>query len=101
MSVITKSEKSINLTENVYQREKWIKKLEKTAKAELSTENYALFEEYNNEMIRLSHSTFTRNKNLLHYVKFTKLYNDNWKNITEKDIKKLVGIIMERHSISK
>ncbi len=98
MSVITKAEKSINLTENVYQREKWIKKLEKTAKAELSAENYMLFEEYNNEMIRLSHSTITRNKNLLHYVKFSKLYNDNWKNITEKDIKKLVGIIMERHS---
>jgi len=98
MSVITKSEKSINLTENVYQREKWIKKLEKTAKAELSAENYMVFEEYNSEMIRLSHSTITRNKNLLHYVKFSKLYNDNWKNITEKDIKKLVGIIMERHS---
>jgi len=98
MSIITKVEKSINLTENVYQREKWIKKLEKTAKAELSDKNYMLFEEYNNEMIRLSHSTITRNKNLLHYVKFSKLYNDNWKNITEKDIKKLVGIIMERHS---
>ena len=43
MSVITKAEKSINLTENVYQREKWIKKLEKTAKAELSAENYIRF----------------------------------------------------------
>ena len=98
MSVMAKTKKSINLTENVYQREKWIVKLVQTAKKELSAENYALFEEYNNEMIRLSHSTITRNKNLLHYVKFSKLYNDNWKTITEQNIKKLVGIIMERHS---
>lgn len=53
MSVVTKVKKSINLTENVYQREKWIVKLEKTAKAELSAENYILFEEYNTSMIFL------------------------------------------------
>ncbi len=35
--------KTINLTENLYQREKWIEKLVKTAKKELSDENYELF----------------------------------------------------------
>lgn len=60
MSVISKPEKSINLTENVYQRGKGIKKLEKYAKAELSAENYILFEEYNEEIIRSLHSTITK-----------------------------------------
>ena len=96
MSVITKVR--INLTENLYQREKWIIKLEQMAKKELSSENYELFGEYNNEMIRLSHSKITRHKNLTHYVKLSQFYNGNWKNITEKDIKRIVGIIMEKHS---
>ncbi|MDH3277318.1 MAG: hypothetical protein OEM21_04375 [Nitrosopumilus sp.] len=43
MSVMAKSKKSVNLTENIYQREKWIVKLIQTAKKELSAENYALF----------------------------------------------------------
>ena len=96
MSVITKAR--INLTENLYQREKWIIKLEQMAKKELSSENYELFGEYNNEMIRLSHSKITRHKNLTHYVKLSQFYNGNWKNITERDIKRIVGIIMEKHS---
>jgi len=98
MSVITESKKPINLTENLYQREKWIVKLEQMAERELSAENYALFEEYNNEMIRLSHSKITRHKNLTHYVKLSLIYNENWKNIGEKDVKRIVGIIMEKHS---
>lgn len=98
MSVITEAKKSINLTENLYQREKWIVKLEQMAQRDLSIENYALFKEYNNEMIRLSHSKITRHKNLTHYVKLSHFYNDNWKNVTENDIKNIVGIIMEKHS---
>lgn len=35
---MAKRRKSVNLTENVYQREKWIVKLQKTAKNELSAE---------------------------------------------------------------
>ncbi len=96
--VSREKKKTINLTENLYQREKWIEKLVKTAKKELSDENYELFEEYNNEMIRLSHSKITRHKNLTHYVKLSLIYNQDWKNITEKNIKKIVGIIMEKHS---
>ena len=96
MSVITKAR--INLTENLYQREKWIIKLDQMAKKELSDKNYELFGEYNNEMIRLSHSKITRHKNLTHYVKLSHFYNDDWKNITERDIKRIVGIIMEKHS---
>lgn len=96
MSVITKAR--INLTENLYQREKWIIKLDQMAKKELSSENYELFGEYNNEMIRLSHSKITRHKNLTHYVKLSQFYNNNWKNITEGDIKKIIGMIMEKHS---
>ncbi len=88
----------INLTENLYQREKWITKLDQMAKKELSSENYELFGEYNNEMIRLSHSKITRHKNLTHYVKLSKMYGGNWKEITEKDIKNIVGTIMEDHS---
>ncbi len=99
MSLISKEKKKpVNLTENLYQREKWIIKLVQTAKKELSVENYELFEEYNNEMVRLSHSKITRHKNLTHYVKLSLIYTQNWKNITEKDIKKIVGIIMEKHS---
>ena len=98
MSVATQTKKPINLTENLYQREKWIEKLVDTAKKELSAKNFELFEEYNNEMIRLSHSKITRQKNLTHYVKLSQIYNKNWKNITEKDVKKIVGIIMEKHS---
>lgn len=98
MSVTTQTKKPINLTENLYQREKWIEKLVNTAKKELSAENYDLFEEYNNEMIRLSHSKITRHKNLTHYVKLSQIYNKNWKNVTETDVKKIVGIIMEKHS---
>ena len=97
MSVITKA-KPVNLTENLYQREKWIIKLEQMAKKVLSSENYKLFGEYNNEMIRLSHSNITRHKNLTHYVKLSRLYNGNWKNVTENDIKNIVGTIMEKHS---
>ena len=48
MSVITKAR--INLTENLYQREKWIVKLDQMAKKELSSENYELFGEYNSEI---------------------------------------------------
>lgn len=96
MSVITKER--INLTENLYQREKWIVKLDQMAKKKLSSENYELFGEYNNEMIRLSHSKITRYKNLTHYVKLSLIYNRNWKNVTEKDVKRIVGIIMEKHS---
>jgi integrase/recombinase XerD len=99
MSLISKEKKKpINLTENLYQREKWIAKLVQTAKEELPTENYDLFEEYNNEMVRLSHSKITRHKNLTHYVKLSLIFNQDWKNVTEKDIKKIVGVIMEKHS---
>ena len=90
MPLISKGkEKPINLTENLYQREKWITKLEQLARRELSTENYNLFEEYNNEMVRLSHSKITRYKNLIHYVKLSLIYNGSWKKIKEKDIKKI------------
>lgn len=89
MSVITKE--STNLTENLYQREKWIVKLEQTAKKELSVENYGLYKEYNNEMVRLSQSKITRHKNLSHYVKISQLYRGNWKDITEKDVKNIIG----------
>jgi len=98
MSLISKEKKIFDLTENLYQREKWITKLILAAKKELSSENYDLFEEYNNEMVRLSHSKITRHKNLTHYVKLSQIYNKNWKKITEKDIKKIVGVIMEKHS---
>jgi site-specific recombinase XerC len=99
VSTITiQNRKSVNLTENLYQREKWITKLLKSAKQALSAENYELLEEYNNEMVRLSHSKITRHKNLTHYVKLSQIYNGNWKGVTEKDIKKIVGTIMEKHS---
>ncbi len=79
MSVISKEKKkTINLTENLYQREKWITKLVQSAKKELSVANYELFEEYNNEMVRLSHSKITRHKNLTHYVKLSLIYNEDW-----------------------
>ncbi len=98
MSITTQTTKPINLTENLYQREKWTEKLVHTAKKELSVENFDLLEEYSNEMIRLSHSKITRHKNLTHYVKLSQIYNKNWKNVTEKDVKRIVGIIMEKHS---
>ena len=97
MLAITKA-KPINLTENLYQREKWIIKLDQMAKKELSSENYGLYGEYNNEMIRLSHSKITRHKNLTHYVKLSKIYCGNWKEVTEKDIKNIIGTVMENHS---
>jgi len=57
-----------------------------------------IYGEYNNEMIRLSHSKITRHKNLTHYVKLTQIYKGNLKNVTENYIKNIVGTIMEKHS---
>ena len=69
-------------------------KVDQMAQDELSDKNYARFGEYNNEMIRLSHSKITRHKNLTHYVKLSKIFGGNWGNITEKDVKRIVGTIM-------
>ena len=80
MSTITmQNKKSVNLTENLYQREKWITKLDQMAQDELSDKNYSLFGEYNNEMIRLSHSKITRHKNLTH----CKTIKNFWRQLEE------------------
>ena len=89
---------TLNLTENVHQREKWTVKLNSKAQEELSQENYLIYQDYSNEMIRLSLSVVSRHKNLTHFVKLSRLYGGEWKSITEHDVKRLVGTIMELHS---
>ena len=76
----------LNLTENVHQREKWTVKLNSKAQEELSQENYQDYQDYSNEMIRLSLSVVSRHKNLTHFVKLSRLYGGEWKSITEHDV---------------
>lgn len=60
----------------------------------LSNENYELCDEYNNEMIKLSHSNIARHKNLVHYVKLYKTYGTDFTNFVLEKLWYLILLVI-------
>lgn len=92
--------KQITLTdqkENIHRRTQWITKYIEKQKKQLTTKNYKLFLNYNDDMIINSISENTRYKNLSHFGLLTKTLQKDWIDITEKDIRALVANIMIKH----
>jgi integrase/recombinase XerD len=83
--------------ENIHRRSQWITTYINKQKQKLSAKNLELFLDYNDDMIIHSLSENTRYKNLNHFGILTKILENNWIDVTEKDIRLLVSKIMLNH----
>jgi len=87
-----------NQKENIHRRAHWIEKYIKKQKKEFySIPNLETFLDYNDDMIIHSLSENTRYKNLNHFVLLTNMFPKNWVDVTEQDLRVLVGKIMIKH----
>lgn len=84
--------------QNIHRRDSFIQKCIVNQKKKLSKKNFETFMAYNDNMVIDSIANTTRYKNLSHFAELSKTLQKNWVDVTEDDLKLLVGTIMTEHS---
>ena len=75
-----------------------MKGIKRRIQDELSPENVELISQYDMEMIRQSIVIATRQKHLRTLLGLSRILQKDWKEVTKKDIEKLVFEITDRYS---
>jgi integrase/recombinase XerD len=86
--------------QNIHRRDNYIQNCLVNQEKKLSKKNFETFMEYNDNMIIDSIANTTRYKNLCHFADLSKKLQKDWIDVTENDLKLLVGTIMTEHSPS-
>jgi len=88
---------STSQKENIHRRAQWITKYIEKQRKQLSPQNLKTFLDYNDDMIIHSVSENTRYKNLNHFGLLTKMLQQDWIDVTERELRTLVSNIMINH----
>jgi len=90
--------KTINSKRNdVHGQSRWLPKLIESSRSKMSSANYSLMCDYNNNMQISSVSDTARFKNLSHFKILTIMLGKDWTESTENDYRSIVSKIMTAH----